>query len=289
MENNFHLNLRDYDLTITTSFLYKHGISGHVFEEIEYYWLVKDSTRFKPCILLSDGTTKEEFSIALKNKYKNIDDILNHVFEHPGPKLLFTNNILFVDGSWRGLDRSQIFANNVFIFRCAEDNFDYFYKNFEKVHLLQDYEVYGEQGIDYNKKIMFSRLKDVGAGPNKNIAMLYLTSNCRGLSQEEVDRVTKPFGDYVVFTNTAERYQNSYMVPVDNLWEKFDTYVYTSIPKQWDCSSRFIKECEYFGRDVIYAIDYDDRALKVRINNTLEDVELTPSDEFVKILNAKLK
>jgi len=288
MTQSFHRDLRDYDLTITTSFLYKHGISGHVFEEIEYYWLVKDNTNFKPCILLSDGTTLEEFTKALHSKYKDIDDILDHVYYHPHPKLLFTNNLLVVDGSWRGMNRSQVFAANVFIFRCAEDNFDYFTETFDHVYLLQDYAVYGEQGIDYNKKILFDRLI-IPPNGKKSTAMLYLTSNCRGISQEEVDDIVKPYDDYVVLTNTPNKYNNSYEVPVNNLWELFDTYVYTSIPKQWDCSSRFIKECEYFGREVVYKIDYEDKALNVRINNNIKDVTLNESDYFIELLNDKCK
>ena len=288
MKPSFHLDLRQYDLTITTSFLYKHGISGHVFEEIEYYWLIKDNTNLRPCILLSDGTTIEEFKKALINKYKDIDDIMNHVYYHPAPKLLFTNNLLIVDGSWRGMDRSQVFAKNVFIFRCAEDNFDYFHKNFDNVFVLQDYNVYGEYGIDYNKKILFDRLIVPNKG-REDTAMLYLTSNCRGISQEEVNEIVKDYSNHVVLTNTPELYDNSLEVPVNNLWELFDTYVYTSIPKQWDCSSRFIKECEYFGRNVVYAIDYEDKALNVRINNSIQEVTLNESDYIIELLNDKCK
>jgi hypothetical protein len=289
-QSSFYRYLKHYDLTITTSFLYKHGISGHVFEIIEYYWIVKQYTNLTPCVLLSDGTTKEEFAKALHNKYTDIDDILDHTYEHHKPALLFTKNLLIVDGSWRGMNRSQVFAETVYIFRCAEDNFDYFNKNFKNVVLLQDFNVYGDNNnaIDYNKKILFSRLRVPKPGP-KNTAMLYLTSNCRGISTEEIERIVEPYDDYVILTNTPELYNNAYEVPVDDLWELFDTYVYTNIPKQWDCSSRFIKECEYFGRDVVYEIDYTDKALNVRINNTIEDVDLNENDYFIELLNAKHK
>jgi hypothetical protein len=286
----YFLNLKQYDLVITTSFHFKHGISGHVFEMIEYYWLFKDNTKVKPCILLTDGTTLEEFSKALHNKYDNIDDILDHTFYHPSPKLLITNNILLVDGSWRGMDRAQVFADNIFIFRCAEDNFDYFNRTFKNVHLLQDFDVYGntDNAIDYNKKILFDRLKVPNAG-RENTAMLYLTSNCRAISNEEVNRIVKPYDNYIVLTNTPDLYENSFEVPVANLWELFDTYVYTNIPKQWDCSSRFIKECEYFGRKVVFEIDYEDKALNVRINNTMDDVTLKHNDYLIGLVNDKCK
>lgn len=286
----YYIDLRRYDLVLTTDFEFRHGISGHMFELIEYYWLVKDNTKIKPCILLTDSTTKEEFSKALHSKYTNIDDIEDHIFVHEAPKILLTQAILLVDGSGRGMQRSHVFAKSIFIFRCSESDFSYFEKNFDNVYLLQDFSVYGpsKNAVDYNKKILFSRLKIPRKGP-KDTAMLYLTSTCRAIPQEDVTEIVKPFKDYVVLTNTPTLYNNSYQVPVDNMFELFDTYIYTAIPKQFDCSSRLIKECEYFGRKVIYNIDYIDKALEVRRNNSIEDVTLSSSDYFLELINDKCK
>ena len=39
----------------------------------------------------------------------------------------------------------------------------------------------------------------------------------------------------------------------------------------------------------MYEIDYTDKALNVRINNTIEDVNLNENDYFIELLNAKHK
>ena len=40
-------------------------------------------------------------------------------------------------------------------------------------------------------------------------------------------------------------------LPIDNILEEFDTYIYTPTEKNWDCSSRLILECNYFNKEVI--------------------------------------
>ena len=40
-------------------------------------------------------------------------------------------------------------------------------------------------------------------------------------------------------------------LPLDNLMMEFDTYIYTPTTKNWDCSSRLIPECRFFGKDLI--------------------------------------
>lgn len=40
-------------------------------------------------------------------------------------------------------------------------------------------------------------------------------------------------------------------LPVSNIFDRFDTYIYTPTPKSWDCSSRFIPECKFYKKDVL--------------------------------------
>lgn len=40
-------------------------------------------------------------------------------------------------------------------------------------------------------------------------------------------------------------------LPLTNLFNEFDTYIYTPTEKNWDCSSRLIPECKYFGKELI--------------------------------------
>jgi hypothetical protein len=72
--------------------------------------------------------------------------------------------------------------------------------------------------------------------------------------------------------------------PVKDIFEQFDTYIYTATPKRADCSPRFIVECEVFGKDVVYEIDYVDPGIECRkraIEKDVNDLLLTTDDYFV--------
>lgn len=286
------VNLKNYDIVLTTSFEFKFGITGHLFEMIDYYYAIKQYTNLTPCLLLADGTTKEELQKALNSKYENL--VVENVIEHVCPKVILANSILITDGSHR-LNNCEILAKRIYLFRCSESDFKPFTKFNSSVFLLQDFEIYNERYedlpitvIDYKKKILFEKYKRFN-GPTNNVAMFYLTSLCRALSQEELDKSisTYKFDDYIVITDDISRYsgKNVYQIPVDNLWDKFDTYIYTSIPRKQDCSSRFILECLYYGKKVFYNIDYYDRALEVRKKDGLTGTILNIDDNFLKLLN----
>ena len=104
------VNLKDYDLVFTTSFENTHGVSGHLYEMIDYYYICKQSG-LRCGILLSDGTTKELFRIALTDKYdfsiSEIDDFLVNTLEVLQPKIIITNRLCIVDGDSR-LNNSTI-------------------------------------------------------------------------------------------------------------------------------------------------------------------------------------
>lgn len=64
-------------------------------------------------------------------------------------------------------------------------------------------------------------------------------------------------------------------LPADNLFEIFDTYIYTPTAKNWDCSSRLIPECFYFNKGILFTktvIDNinDNIALKVRYEDYIQ-------------------
>jgi len=288
------VNLKNYDITITTSFEFKFGVCGHLFEMIDYYWAIKNYTNLNPCILLSDGTTVDEFLDSVNKKYDNIT--IDNLVYHPQPKVILANNLLIVDGSPR-LKNADIFAENIFLFRCSENDFSYFTKTKAQVFLLQDFEVYDDRPInlnlvDYKKKILFSKYKPL-LNDVDEAAMFYLTDVCRAMSQEDVEQAFKKhgFSKNIVLTNNTDLYNldNVYKVPVDDIWNKFTTYVYTKVPRQIDCSSRFILECLFYNKTVIYDIDYYDRALEVRKKDGLVGTALLEDDNFLKILNEQIK
>ena len=287
------VNLKQYDIVLTTAFEFKYGICGHIFEMIDYYYAIKTYTNLNPCILLADGTSLEDFKLAVQQKYEGI--IIDNVIVHYQPKVVICNNILFVDGSPR-INNADILAKNIFLFRCSEVDFSIFTKTKANVFLLQDFEIYDDRPtnltiIDYKKKILFSKYKTYD-NVKTDTTMFYLTSVCRALSVEDLNSVIRRYNinKHIILTDKPELYDaNAYKIPLDNMWDKFDTYIYTTIPRKIDCSSRFILECMHYKKQVIYDIDYYDKALEVRKKDGLNGTSLTVNDEFIKLLNEQNK
>jgi hypothetical protein len=286
------VNLKAYDIVLTTSYEFKFGVCGHLYEMIDYYWAIKNWTDLNPCILLADGTTIEEFDNAVAQKYDNIK--IDKVVYNPQPKVIIANNLLIVDGSPR-LRNAELLVSNIFLFRCSESDFNYY--NGKNVFLLQDNEIYDDRPsdvtvIDYKKKILFTKYKQY-SNTVTDTGMFYLTSVCRALSHNElVDAIKKHgFQNNIVLTDDPSMYALDfvYRVPVNNMWNMFSTYIYTRVPRQIDCSSRFILECMHYGKDVIYDIDYYDKALEVRKKDGLNGTSLLPTDAFLTLLNEQIK
>ena len=159
---------------------------------------------------------------------------------------------------------------------------------------MQDDRVYKSvkvNGIDYKKRILFDKLKTIG--PAKDNLLVYATKNCRNLdSYEELFH----YGDNILaITNVENKPADidgiTFVIPpVDNLFEQFTKYIYTPVNRKWDCSPRFIAECKYYGKEVIFHnIDYwdVDHGLRVRqwdIDNDFESLYLKPDDAIVNIL-----
>lgn len=82
--------------------------------------------------------------------------------------------------------------------------------------------------------------------------------------------------------------------PVCNLFNRFSAYVYTPVPRKFDCSPRFLAECVHYGREVIFHnIDYwdEDKGLYWRwwdIQHDFQSLSLTDNDDIVTILQGIL-
>lgn len=298
------LNLKQYDLVFTTSFFYTHGVSGHLYELIDYYYICSISN-LNCAIILADGVTKDTFKVAITDKYdftdSELENILANTIECHQPKIIMTNNICIVDGSWRVLG-CTIYADNAFLLRCSEDDFTYFHnsKSIQRTHLMQDFKLYPERFehldidvVDYVKKILWGKYK-VPKTVKTDTAMLYLTTNCRALSVDDVQQIIdkKICEKYLLVTNNPALYKDiandSVKVveaPVKDIFEQFDTYIYTPTDLQKDCSPRFIVECAVFGKQVVYEIDYVALGIERRKQDMalgLNTLKLTTKDYFIE-------
>ena len=271
-----------------------HGICGHTFEVIDYYYILKD--HFKVGIFLGEDITWNEFELSITSKYNftqaEIDNIKENTVFANRPSLIKGRNILFTDGGIVNARLITLLFDNVIYFACG--NKEVRHNTKENIHILQDNRVYApvsRNGIDYKKRILFDRLKDIG--PAKDRVLLYATKNCRNIDDYSV---YKQYGkDIVAITNKenlpAPVEGIEFVVPpLDNIFEQFTTYVYTPVTRKWDCSPRFIAECKYYNKQVIFHnIDYWDEDLGLYwrnwdIENEFDSLFLRGNDPIVNIL-----
>ena len=287
-----------------------HGVSGHLYEIIEYYQLLKN--HFKVGILICEDLSWEVIKKAISTKYNlnqtQITNIKNNITFANRPKYVVGRNILFVDG---GFTRTMLrygvalLFDNIFSFRCSNLDFHYNlpYKN---VTLLQDNRVYNDEdnkiSINYKKKIKFDIFKDIQK-PIYDTALLYITTNCRKLCDDNIIDVVLQykFDRYVILSNNNINYKEKFKLfkninfpemPVENIFEKFNSYIYTPTRDKFDCSPRFIAECRFYNKDVIYhdinenylKIDTGLKYRKYDIENDFKSINLEEDDNIIEII-----
>lgn len=243
-------------------------------------------------ILLCEDIDWPMMERTIRSKYNftenEIANIKNSTVFHNRPKMVRGRNILFTDGGVVNLESVSLLFDNVIMFPCGNKEVKDNTKS--NVYVLQDdrvYEPVHTNGINYKKKILFDRLRLPSAEGDK--VLVYGTKNCRQIDDyKELEQ----YGDLLIITNEENRPAgyNSAVPPVPNLFDLFHTYVYTPIQRKWDCSPRFIAECVYFNKKVVYHnIDYwdVDHGLRWRqwdIDNDFSSLFLEPGDEIISIL-----
>ena len=113
------------------------------------------------------------------------------------------------------------------------------------------------------------------------------------------------FDRYIILTSSPYTYTKRFshlkrfsfpQMPVANIFSKFDTYIYTPTRSdlKFDCSPRFIAECKFYNKDVIYHdIDDDyleeDTGLKWRrydVENDFDSICLKRNDHIVDVVRS---
>lgn len=314
---------KNYDLYITMTWSgdTNHGISGHLYEIIEYFVLLKD--HMKIGILICEDMSWDIIEKALHTKYdldkSVIDYIKKNTFFEYRPKYVIGKNILFVDGGFtRTMLRYGVALSfkNIFSFRCS--NKDYHYNlPYKNITLLQDNRVYNDEdnkiSINYKKKIKFDIFKK-SESIKTETALLYITSNCRKICDDYLLDVIMQYKykNYIILTNENEKYKKLFSLlknvtfpklPVDDIFKKFDAYIYTPTHLEdnikinsFDCSPRFIAECKFYNKQIIYH-DVDDNyinidtGLKYRkydIEYNFKSIFLNKNDDIIKIIKDKI-
>lgn len=294
--------VKDYEAVLTYSPI--NEMTGHIFECFDYYLRLR--IHFKTCILFMTTLSKQDLKVCFESKYsvpfEEIEQDLLFIDYNNLPNIIsFPRNafVLLTDGNIYSLQGKKMFLStkNLYGFMC----YDYNFKNVKmnnQITYLQDYRIYGKhkyfKSIDYVKKIPFDLYKKVDRS-DTSTALFYVTFVCRKVNR---DTILEGFlksgcekGILLVpqieeeFLDIHENIQVLEM-PLPNLMERFDTYIYTNVERQFDCSSRLVTECAHYGKKVIFDIDYTDIALETRKQDCkdIQKLNLTDDDSIIQVI-----
>ncbi len=300
------LKTLQYRCTLCTALNANHGVSGHLYEVIEYFYYLRFFHNISTCIVIPYQLTQEQFERALRSKYdfseNEISEYLRNTIIANNINIIIANTIIFTDGSFFNCPRDciestskvySVIAKKKIMIRCNNS------ETLDKADVvLQDNRLYEDlpNSVHYIKKILFSKLKKIDCKV-KDTAMLYLTTNCRYLTYNELLDVKGKYTykNYIILSNKKDyRIPDGftlYNVPCDNLFEKFNTYIYTHLSgtcSSFDCSPRFICECKYYNKEVIYDLNQIYLGLNVRKYDLetkgWQGLELTEGDDLIKYI-----
>jgi hypothetical protein len=295
----------------------EHGICGHTFEMIEYYWIMKDKIKCK--LLWTESLTWDQIELTIRSKYNFNDNEIFNIKENStfvyNPLLLKGNNILIVDGDITRMKATLLFKN-IIMFACG--NRELYKIEDTKYHILQNEnktsygQVYrsGPRTQHYKKKILFSRFKPISKKFKKR-TLLYLTGNCRKMNIDDLQLLIKnynlsvPRSTYLIATDEPEYYRELESdnieikkMPIEDFLYEFDNYIYTPLNRRWDCSNRLLAECKYYGKNFQSRLPQDytkddlallDRQFDVSNPKRFKNISLKDNDEIINIIKECIK
>ena len=304
----------NYQIVITYSPISE--MTGHMREVWDYYFLLKKY--FSVAIFFHTPNISRNKILMNSLLEYNIDDEdkkdIERDFFHSNneKKLILAPKAvcLLCDGNIRSLKNRHIniICKKLICFKCADYNFDELYFDYKNTIFLQDYRIYGNKSLykiyDYKKKINFSKYKTINFDLVKPRYMFYLTQNCRYQSDSVISEIMDEYGTDKEFLILAPK-NNSYDVlktkyhnleiqnpPISNFYLNFETYIYTPVPRHFDCSPRIITECAFYNKKVeYYNIDYYDIGLETRrydIEHDFDSLVLKDDDEIIDIIRGEM-
>jgi len=279
-------------LTYCPSQFERNRICGHTFEVMDYYLLFHE-LGYSVNILIQENSPKNIFYKAWEDKYILPNDYKKDIIFNFKRKIIKGDILIFTDGLYDYYwDKYVLLFEKLILLRCNKiTDYSKILKN-DKVYLLQDKRIYKDYDnfnncINYVKKINFKYFKTI-RNSVQNKTLIYINTNLRKLDNITdnenilyVSGTKHNFGDFVL---TA---------PVENIFEKFNSFLYTKTKFQFDCSPRFIAECKFYNKKILFDFnfeeycgpDYGDTGLYWRwwdINNNFENIELKENDELLE-------
>lgn len=208
--------------------------------------------------------------------------------------------VILADGNIKSLEHNNIIlaTDKLYGFMCEYDEFHKMKYN-KHITYLQDYRVHGEnkyfKSVDYVKKLPFKFYKK-STKKFDNTGMMYMTYVCRKVTPDVIAKYHKMSGcekTWLVVPYKLPEYDNIDGVmqteaPMEDFFNKFDTYIYTPVNRKFDCSPRLVTECFMQGKKVFKELDYYDIGLETRYNdciNDLQSLDLNENDKILSLVN----
>ena len=130
--------------------------------------------------------------------------------------------------------------------------------------------------------------------------MMYVTYACRKITPDVVREYHERSGcskTILVVPYKLQEYDEiddvmQVIAPVQDFFDKFDTYIYTPVERHFDCSPRLITECFLHKKNIMIDLPYVDVGLQTRYNdckNNFDKLNLTEDDQIFTIVDSLLK
>lgn len=259
---------------------YLKTFSGHLFELLDYYYIFKINNKKVKCLIPEDcdiNYFKNIIYTRYNEKYTSVFDINDFIFDYDY-KLVRCKNVLLCDGCFTFLKsaRNYFLCENIFAFACGDA---FFNKHFapKNAIILADHKVYGDFGVNYVKKV----LPHLRKSQKTMDEFAHVTKNCKMMDIDLYNRLIKKYpnitiySDYIFEKNTTNK-------PVLNF--SFSKFIYTPVPRKFDCSPRLIIECQILGIPFeFFEINYSDPGLERRMED-YDKFILHDNDEILNLI-----
>jgi len=296
------------------------NVCGHLFECLEYYFLLRDNGISAKIHLVYDNFTKQDLINALINKYDLTDSELSDTVQDTDITSIdsyFSSSKVknYLDSKVTVFteihDLTKLYKRGVFPLcqniiglRCSKnlDDFEQMSNQFKNLEILQDYRLYGNTLFSWDthnhvKNIMFNKLKKYNF-PEK-VALLYLSTELREIPKKVLANIisayTDSFNGIVISSRKKETYSylesdkiTTFVPPIKDFHSKFDTFIYAPLEKRFDCSPRLIPECKHYGKEIIlHDLNYIDDGLAIRLKDCDNIQQLNMSNDDLLISRIK--
>jgi hypothetical protein len=299
---------QSYDIILTYSPIDE--ITGHLFECFDYYLFLRK--HMKVGIVFFGGMSLEKIRTAFTSKYTvpfgEIEDDITYItqdeFMHEKVYVFGKDTVvLLCDGNIHQLELYGILlmARHLLGFMCGEKDeaINTSFPIYRNMVYLKDYRIYKPnryyRTFDYVKKLPFEYYRK----PKRkydNTGMFYVTFACRKVTPDVIQEYHYNSGcakSILIVPKLLPEYDDlddieQFEAPVENLFDRFDKYIYTPVKRQFDCSPRLVTECFLHGKEVMIDLNYVDIGLQTRYSDCKRDIEtlnLTENDRILEIIH----